>query len=321
MNQFAQMALTGIGVVAPTGTTPQAFFESLNGGTHAPPEDAETSRSGQLLNELKVSSPKLKMARYMDPLSRNAILATGEAMSHAGIEDADVAQSPHSYGIVLGATRGACLTRHALYESLQARHGKMVSGTLFSHCGYNIAAAMTAIAHGIKGPNLTVAGRDDLGFCILRRARQFLVTQRAHTVFAGFTECDAGPPRADVPFNECAYVLCLERSDRAAGRQARVLAEISLQDADKHADEGGHEVMRGWHRRETAVAENADALSVALSNWPSAGGRYASLLKIGLLSHDAQLKDRFPAVAFTAGEGRARACVKLLYTSEEMLAT
>ena len=323
MNEFSEMAVTGIGVVAPTGTTKHAFFEAVSNGAHSQDGacNAEAPPPGQLLNHLKISNLKLKIARYMDPVSKNAIVAVGEAMSDACIEESVVAQAPHKYGIVFGAARGSHQTRKGLYESLASRQGKMVSGTLFSHCGYNIAGAMTAIAHGMKGPNLTVAGRGDLGLCILRRARQILMTERAHTVFAGFTECDVDAKPRSIPFRECAYALCLERKDRAVSRQAAILTEISLQDEEKGVAAAGRDAVRGWHRRESALAENAEALSSDLPGMPAVGGRYDSLIKIGLLSHNAELKERFPAVAFSAGEDRSRARIKLLYAREESFAT
>lgn len=318
MNQFAEMAVTGIGVVAPTGTTKQAFFDALcDASSPERSDDATPAPRGQLLNQLRISDPKLKIARYMDPTSKNVIVALGEAMADAGIEDHNVAQSPHNYSIVLGTTRGASVTRNGLHESLLSRHGKMVSGTLFSQCGYNIAGAMAAIAYGIKGPNLTVTGRRDIGLCILRRARQILVTERAHTVFAGFSECDGdGAVGTTSPFGECAYILCLERMVRAAGRHAAVLAEVSLQDEAKDTAQE----FRGWHRRETALAESAEAHSVALPCLPSVRGRYDALIKIGLLSHNTQLRDQFPAVAFSAGAGGNRARVKVLHAREETFA-
>ena len=189
--------LTGIGVVSPAGTDKNEFFRSLKVGMHEP-------------RQVKVTDPKLKISRYLDPVSKNAIVATRGAMTDAGIDEAQIAAAPYDYGIVLGTTRGPCRTREGLYESLASRNGRMVSGTLFSHCGYNIAGAMTAIAFGIKGPNITVIDRGDLGRSVLRRAEQFLVSRRARTIFAGVTECD---PRARLDF---AYIVCLERKDAPA---------------------------------------------------------------------------------------------------------
>src|SRR5437764_7133360 len=193
----------------------------------------------------------------------------------------------------------------------------MRSGTLSPHCGYNIAGAMTAIAYGIKGPNLTVADRGDLGLSLLRRARQILLSKRAHSVFAGFTECDGIARRGSVPFGEFAYLLCLETKDRAAERGARILAEVSVQEAECAMPGAERGVVYGARARDNSLLENAETLSVSLPGLPATGDRYLSLFLIGLLSHDSELKKRFPAVAFPAGAGSTGAQVRLLCAEAE----
>jgi hypothetical protein len=140
-------------------------------------------------------------------------------MADAGIAPDAVAQDPYGFGIVLAATRGPGTTREKAYEQFRAREGKLLSSTLFSNFGYNIAAATAAMAHGIRGPNLTVAGRANLSIHLFRRARQLLATRRVHTVFAGFSEClpreDGGQPYL---LGEWACIFSLERADRARGR-------------------------------------------------------------------------------------------------------
>src|SRR5207302_6606288 len=53
----------------------------------------------------------------------------------------EVAQDPYGFGILLAATRGPGATRDKAYEQLRARQGKLLSSTLFSNFGYNVAAA------------------------------------------------------------------------------------------------------------------------------------------------------------------------------------
>jgi hypothetical protein len=318
-NSFPGMSLTGIGLVSPTGTGKHEFFRCLqeadvagisNGGPHA-------YEPGQLLSRLGITEPKLRISRYLDPVSRNAIVAMRETLNDAGISEAQIAAAPHEYGVVLGTARGPCLTREALYGSLASRRGKMVSGTLFSHCGYNIAGAMTAIAYGLKGPNLTVAERGDLGVSVLRRAKQFLMKQRAHTVFAGVTECDGGARRRGVPFGEFAFLLCLERKDRAMKRGATVLAEVSVEDGEDGPPSANRFVVYGGHTEGDFDPENAAALSLALPGLPAGGERYLSLFLIGLLVDEAGLTRRYPAVTFTAPAGGTVAQVSLLHAQRE----
>ncbi len=315
MKKFPGIVLTGTGLVSPAGTAKDDFFRYLR-ETRVP--DRQTGRweewePGQLLKHLDITEPKLKMARYMDPVSRNAIVALRGAMTDAGIEESRIAEGPFEYGIVFGTTRGACVSREGLYESLASRQGKALSGTIFSHCGYNIAGAMAAIAFGIKGPNLTIATSADLGVAVLSRARQLMVSRRAHTVFLGFAECDGARTRRNGTFGEWAYAMCLESKDRAAERGAAVLAEVSVERIDGDGSRGETGTVRGLRFRDAPLDSGAEALDLPLPGMKAIGERFASLILVGLLSHDKSLQERFPAVAFCTSVGKTPTEVRLLY--------
>ena len=224
--------LTGIGLLSPLGGK-ESFFRALGEGAAAPWRTAGNASlpPGGLTELLGIKSPGLQIARYLDPLAKNAIVALEEAMGDAGIGPQAVAQDPYGFGILLAATRGPGATRDKAYEQLRARQGKLLSSTLFSNFGYNVPAATAAMAHGIKGPNLTVAGRSNLSLLLLRRARQLLATGRCHTVFTGFSESLVNG-RAARPVSEWSCIFCLERAERARQRGARagvVLTEIELE--------------------------------------------------------------------------------------------
>ena len=214
------IVLTGIGALSPAGGT-AAFFRALGDGAARRERNAGSTElpAGGLTELLGIKSPKLQITRYLDPVSKNAIVAVEEAMAEARIAADAVAQDPYGFGIVLAATRGPGTTREKAYEQFRAREGKLLSSTLFSNFGYNIAAATAAMAHGIKGPNLTVAGRANLSIHLFRRARQLLTTRRAHTVFAGFSECfPRSQGRTPRLLKEWACIFSLERADRARAR-------------------------------------------------------------------------------------------------------
>jgi len=319
MNKFSGMVLTGVGLVSAAGTEKSDLFSFLR-ETSLPDDNAGHGAAlepGQLLKVLNITEPKLKIARYMDPVSKNAIVALGAAVTDAGMEPSQIGDAPYDYGIVFGTSRGACATREALYQSLVSRDGKALSGTIFAHCGYNIAAAMAAVAFGIKGPNLTIAGRADLGIAVLNPARQLMVSRRAHTVFAGFTECDGQLRKRNCPFGEGAYVLALERKDRAAERGATVLAEVSVEPAHRASARGERGIVRGLNSRIAPVDRKAKTLALPLPGMKTIGNRYASLIMLGLLSHDQSLKEHFPAVTFTTSAGKNPAEVRVIYDGEE----
>ena len=151
---------------------------------------------------------------------------------------------------------------------------------------------MTAIAYGMKGPNLTVADRGDIGLSVLRRARQFLISGRAHTIFAGFTECPGSARREECPSVEFAYLLCLERKGWALERGAVVLAEVSLEDQETDVARGARGVLAGAPGTDTPHPENTETPVLPLPGLREFGDRFRSLFLIGLLSHDSELKGR-----------------------------
>src|ERR1041384_5673306 len=101
--------LTGIGVVSPAGTDKSEFFRSLKVGMHEP-------------RQVKVTDPKLKISRDLDPVSKNAIVATRGAMTEASSDEAQRAAAPHDYISVLVLARGPCRTCEGLYESRTSRN-------------------------------------------------------------------------------------------------------------------------------------------------------------------------------------------------------
>jgi 3-oxoacyl-(acyl-carrier-protein) synthase len=227
------IVLTGSGALSPFGGR-DAFFRALGVGSETQRAVVNEARPGAGLTDvLGLANAKLRIARYLDPVSKNAIAALEEAMTDAGITAGEVARDPYGYAIVLAATRGPGETRDKAYEQLRAREGKLLSSTLFSNMGYNIAAAMAAIAHGIKGPNLTLAGRSNISLHLFRRARQLLNTGRVHTVFVGFSES-----RVQVAsLWQWACMFCLERPERARQRGADgglALAEIEPAFREQH---------------------------------------------------------------------------------------
>lgn len=255
------IVMTGIGLVSALGTAKEAFFKYVRHGEILPEQSQQMSglEPGGLLKHLGITDPRLKVARYLDPVSKNAIIAMREVLADAGLTAEGIAADPCGYGILLGTTRGACVTRDGLYGSLQSRQGRMVSATLFSHCGYNIASAMTAIAYGIKGPNVTIAGQGDLGLIILRRSRRFLLSGRAHTLFAGFSECGDPRKKGGPSFGEAACFFCLETKDHAAGRGAAILAEVGEEPGTTSLESDGP----------------------SLAGLRMLGARYASLVALG----------------------------------------
>lgn len=302
MREF-DMVVSGMGVVSALGLRTEDFFSYLRTGGEIP-----RIEPGGLVKHLKIADPKFKISRYMDPVSKNCIVALSAAMADAGITAEDISADPFRYSIVMGTTRGAYLTREALYGTLASREGRLVSGTLFSHCGYNIAGALAAIAYGIKGINITLAGRGDVGQAVLGRAGRFIMSGRADTVFAGFTEC-GGPPGGSGPhLGEMAFFLCLEKKERAAERGAAHRTEISAQ---RPADGPAAGVVYGFKGEGDAAGE--EIMKLPLPGMKAPADHYSSLLMAGLLGAGGELGEKYGSTAFAAGSGENGAVFRIAY--------
>jgi 3-oxoacyl-[acyl-carrier-protein] synthase II len=218
-----EIIVSGVGVLSALGTDADAFFDVIcpQGPDTSLPEYA-IDADKPLVTALGIRDARLRVARYMDPVSKNAIITLKQVLSDAGLESESIQDDPYNYALVFGALRGPYATREKLYETFEKKQRRMVSGTLFSHCGYNMAAAMTAVAYGIKGPNLTFSAKPSLGDNLLRRANQLLRSGRVHTAFVGFSEMNE-----DVGlFKELGYLLCLENRTHALQRGVSQFVDI-----------------------------------------------------------------------------------------------
>jgi 3-oxoacyl-(acyl-carrier-protein) synthase len=310
MKDYPDIVVTGIGLISPVGTAQEDFFAYLADAELSAEEREKLAgiEPGLLCKYLEITDPKLRIARYMDPVSKNAIIAMGMVAADAAITPEAISEDPFGYGIVIGATRGACVTREGLYDSLASRGGRMVSGTLFSHCGYNMAGAMAAIAYGVKGPNITLSGSDDAGLSLLRRACNLIAGSRAHTVFVGFSECDGTRRRERGLFAETAFFLCLEKKERALARGARIVCEVREQECSRAEPKGA---VYGLQSHDQAIADAGAALALPLPGMAEVGLCYSTLLLLGYLSRENGIHDRFGASAFVAGSAGNGAIVRI----------
>lgn len=208
------ISIQGAGIVSPYGinnsVAVSAFFDSPK-ETHLPLDDSISQI--QIRHYLSEYQREIPDVRYMDAVAKKGIIAARGSIDSAKISGEDIKNDPYRYGILLATKRGPAISRRKLYESLTSRQGKSVSATVFSNCGYNIAASLIAGFFGLKGVNLTLSGSPNLALSLLQRAATFLYTKRLDTVFVGFSDTSNGtdhPGRITLADASC--ILCIKRA-------------------------------------------------------------------------------------------------------------
>ncbi|WP_433271704.1 beta-ketoacyl synthase N-terminal-like domain-containing protein [Actinosynnema sp. CS-041913] len=238
-----ELAITGWGVASPTGIGADDFAAAVLAGRSG------VTDPGDLFDGQLPVGPVAAMVDFqvrehlgrkgtssLDRGTALALVAGRHALADSGLlvdhENAD------GSGVVLGTTAGS-VRSVAEYDrdTLVQDKPYLVEPMLFPTTVMNCAAGRSAIWHGLKGVNATVAGGQLSLVQVLRYTRNALTRGHADTVLAGAFE-ELSPHRAwhhrvrhgtdGVPLGEGAAVFVVERPDtaRAAGRkaEARVLA-------------------------------------------------------------------------------------------------
>jgi 3-oxoacyl-[acyl-carrier-protein] synthase II len=249
-----RVAITGRGLLCALGDAGALVHQALCEGKSGlgPVELFETAGLARPDGgEIKGFDAKSYLGKKnMRPLDRTARLVTTAA--HLALEDSSwnaEARSEHEIGLVLGTMYGSVRTiaefdRHAIVE------GPSYASPLdFANTVINAAAGQTAIWHGLRGINSTIATGQTSGLRAIAYATGLIESCRSDVLLSGGAEelCFqsfislerarrlAGSDLEPVPFGmdrggflpgEGAGLLMLEDAELAARRGARVLARI-----------------------------------------------------------------------------------------------
>lgn len=252
-----RVAITGVGIISSLGDSPAALDSALcdgNSGLH-PLEGAEFEgfhcrMGGNIVSFEADSYLQGKPLRPLDRTAQMVVSAAKLALSSSGWAAETIAN--HDLGLVLGTMFGSVHTiskfdRHALAE------GPSYASPLdFANTVINAAAGQTAIWHGLRGINSTIAcgaisGLMALGYAadLIRYGGQTAVLaggvdEFCFESFCGFERAgllaNAGDPlKPSVPFDaqrngfvltEGAALLMLEEWDSARARGVPIRAEL-----------------------------------------------------------------------------------------------
>ena len=258
--ELKRVVVTGLGAITPLGNTVKDYWEGLIQGQSgiAPITLFDASRHAcQIAGEVKGFDPcdymERKEAKRMDRFAQFAVCASKQAIANAGLEINEL--NAAQVGVVIGSGVGGIKVMEDQQEIYLTRGPDRNSPFMIPMMIANMAAGLTAIHIGAKGPNFCTvtacaAGSHAVGeaFRLIQRGyAQAMIcggTEAAVTPLsvAGFAAAKAlstsndEPTRVSRPFDrdrsgfvmgEGAGILVLEELEHALSRKAHIYAEIA----------------------------------------------------------------------------------------------
>ncbi|NEQ35798.1 MAG: beta-ketoacyl-ACP synthase II [Okeania sp. SIO3I5] len=258
-NEFKRVVVTGMGAITPIGNTLSDYWDGLLSGKNGigPITLFDASRHKcRIAGEVKGFDPheymERKQAKHADRFSQFAVAASKQALADAQFEINDL--NAEQVGVIIGTGIGGIKVLEEQQKIYLENGPSRCSPFMVPMMIANMAAGLTAIHTGAKGPNYCAvtacaAGSNAIGdaFRLIQRGfAQAMIcggTESAVTPLglAGFAAAKAlstrndDPAHASRPFDrdrdgfvmgEGAGILVLEELDYAVSRGARIYAEI-----------------------------------------------------------------------------------------------
>lgn len=254
-----RVAITGLGAITPIGNSLSEYWEGLLKGRNgiAPITLFDASQHAcKIAGEVKGFDPheyvERKEAKRMDRFAQFAVAASKQAIADAKFVIDDL--NADRVGVLIGTGVGGLKVMEDQQETLLTKGPRKVSPFTIPTMIANMAAGLTAIHTGAKGPNsctvtACAAGSHAIGdaFRLIQRGYATAMicggTEAAVTPlsFAGFASAKAlstrneDPAHASRPFDrdrdgfvmgEGSGILLLEELEHALNRGARIYGEI-----------------------------------------------------------------------------------------------
>ncbi|MCY1168706.1 MAG: beta-ketoacyl-[acyl-carrier-protein] synthase family protein [Pseudomonadota bacterium] len=165
MTALRRVAITGLGIVSPIGTSCAAFFESLlaaRSGIRAIdvafPTGTESVLAGDIDFNPDSHFAKAKLLT-MDRVSQFALVAAREAMQQAGLGDPSTwgGLQHERFGVSMGTGSGGAGSLDAAYTALLEQKVARLRPMTVVLAMNNATAAHLSMEFGLKGPNSTVS--------------------------------------------------------------------------------------------------------------------------------------------------------------------
>jgi 3-oxoacyl-[acyl-carrier-protein] synthase II len=186
------VAVSGIGVVCPFGTSHDEFRDALLEGRAAiapitafEVASCRTTLAASMVGfEPTAWVPPMKLRR-LDRTGVYALAATKLALADAG---APVPAGDETAGVVLGTSTAGGESTHVFLDALFRGGVSSAPALLFDSTVGNSAASLVAIEHKLRGPNITMTHKEASGLAALVAAVDLLREQGASALAAGGVE-------------------------------------------------------------------------------------------------------------------------------------
>ncbi|MBH0203615.1 MAG: beta-ketoacyl-ACP synthase II [Nitrospira sp.] len=260
----SRVVITGLGVISPIGIGVSEFWKAALTGRSGitaipslgwfPMSDYRSRVAGQVHNFAPEQYLSTTQASRVDRYAQFALVSTKEAIADADLNMAK--EAPHRVGVIVGAGMGGMVMgEREITQLFKSQRPHRVHPNFIPTITLNSASGIVAMAHGAKGPNLTISTACSSSAHALGQALQSIRSGQADViiavgadasitplVFAGFcslralsSEFNDEPERASRPFDrrrdgfvmgEGAAALIVESWAHAKKRKARVYAEL-----------------------------------------------------------------------------------------------
>ena len=257
--ELKRVVVTGMGAITPLGNTVTEYWQGLLQGRSGvePITLFDASRHNcRIAGEVKGFDPSdyldRKDAKRMDRFAQFAVCASQQAIADAKFEISDL--NAEQVGVIIGSGIGGIKVLEDQQEVYLTRGPDRCSPFLVPMMIANMAAGLTAINIGAKGPNSCTVTACAAGSNAIGEAFRLVQRGAAQAMICGGTEapitplCVAGfaaartlstrneePTRASRPFDrdrngfvigEGAGILLLEELEHALSRGAHIYAEM-----------------------------------------------------------------------------------------------
>jgi len=259
INTRKRVVVTGVGLVSPLGLTREDTWDAILAGksgvaeiTHFDPSEFSTRFAAEVKGFDPVEYVGVKDARKMDRFMAFAIVASLEALAHAGLEPP--LENGDRAGVLIGSGIGGFETIEREVQKYLESGPKKISPFFIPATIINEASGQVSIRTGAAGPNSATVTACAAGSHAIGDAFRIIQNGEADIMISGGAEApitplgiggfaalraissrNDAPERASRPFDkerdgfvvgEGSGILILEELEFALRRKAPILAEV-----------------------------------------------------------------------------------------------